>query len=181
MYLYCFHFLCNLDSFVFLQAVFFYAPSRVWRALNSKSGVDSDNIIECAHRLRSMQTDDKRASLLVLIRNQMHFFVSNQRMIRDHSLTGLLRRIKSLACSLWSGSYLVMLYLFVKLLYVLNILAQLLALSFVLKTDFSLFGLDRFMSEEEAETRDEEFLNNRVFPKVTMCDIVIRVLGNNQR
>ena len=129
----------------------------------------------------NIDAENKRAALLVLIRNQMHFFVSNQRLERSNSLTGCLLRVKSLACSFFSGSYLVILYLFVKLLYVANIFTQLVALSFVLKTDFSLFGLDTFLSDREARTRDEEFLNNRVFPKVTMCDILVRVLGNVQR
>ena len=29
-----------------IQASMFYAPHAIWRALNSKSGVDSDNILE---------------------------------------------------------------------------------------------------------------------------------------
>ena len=37
------------------QAFFFYLPSIVWHALNQRSGVDADSIMDTAHRLTGAQ------------------------------------------------------------------------------------------------------------------------------
>ena len=74
-----------------------------------------------------------------------------------------------------------MLYIFMKSLYIANIFLQLSALSYVLDTNFSIFGLDRFMNDEQMTLEEIKYMNNPTFPKVTMCDVHIRTLGNNQR
>ena len=172
---------CTCITFCLSQAFLFYIPSHLWRALNSKSGIDSDNILQEAYRLARCADPDKRRSSLLLVRNQIHYFVSNSRLGERKTIIGLLQRCLACLCSLWSGAYLIMLYIFVKLLYVANIFLQLSALSYVLKTDFSIFGLHRFLSDEQMQLEEEKFINNPIFPKVTMCDVHIRTLGNNQR
>ena len=43
-----------------MQALFFYLPSVVWHGLNSKAGVDSDNILAAANLLTQTKTPEKR-------------------------------------------------------------------------------------------------------------------------
>ena len=49
-----------------LQAVLFFTPSAVWHGLNSKAGVDADNILAAAHTVSRMNKSDCREKTLAL-------------------------------------------------------------------------------------------------------------------
>ena len=69
-----------------------------------------------------------------------------------------------------------LLYLFVKLLYILNVFLQFFLLDIVLTTQFEEYGLD-VMGGAISDT--DWTLTPRVpFPRVTMCDFEVRRLGN---
>ena len=80
-------------------------------------------------------------------------------------------------CGKRFGNYLVVLYIITKLLYIANILSQLFLLNSVLKTDYNLYGEEAIRNMMGGQ----DFLNETIFPKVTMCDFKIRRLGNIQR
>ena len=75
------------------------------------------------------------------------------------------------------NGYMILLYLIAKVLYFVNIVFQLFALSYILQTDYNAFGFNFFDDVNEKEY----FINSPIFPKVTMCDFRIRILGNLQR
>ena len=75
------------------------------------------------------------------------------------------------------GTYLVSLYLFVKLCYLFNVLTQLFMLDTFLGTDFHLYGFYALHSMLSAA----EWPGSSRFPHSTMCDFRIRQLGNLQR
>ena len=68
-----------------------------------------------------------------------------------------------------------------QILYIVNVLLQMFMISYVFKTNYKLYGLRWFLNDQEDQLDEQKFLENTVFPKVTMCDIWVRVLGNNQR
>ena len=77
----------------------------------------------------------------------------------------------------WYGNYLVGTYLFIKLLYLANVLGQLFLLNRFLGTDYHMYGLDVMRRMAAGET----WMTSHRFPRVTICDFYIRVLGNIHR
>lgn len=78
------------------------------------------------------------------------------------------------------GNYLMLLFLFSKLCYIINVLVQLFVLNQVLSTRYSTFGVDmmrHFVSE--TDWTEDSYV---AFPRVTLCDFKIRGqdLGNVQ-
>lgn len=60
------------------QALLFYMPSVVWHGLNSKAGVDSDNILAAAHLLTKANTEEKREKVLLLTVKQIDRFLGTR-------------------------------------------------------------------------------------------------------
>jgi hypothetical protein len=73
----------------------------------------------------------------------------------------------------------VLLYLFSKLLYIANVIGQLFLLNSVLGTRYNTFGMEMLLSM----VADHDWRNAPVvaFPRVTMCDLKVRRLGNVHR
>ncbi|VDO13983.1 unnamed protein product [Brugia timori] len=76
-----------------------------------------------------------------------------------------------------SGVYLIVLYLFTKLLYVINVILQFVILNAFLGPQYTLWGAG-ILSDI---WRGKEWSESGHFPRVTMCDFHIRVLGNIHR
>jgi len=78
------------------------------------------------------------------------------------------------------GNYLVMLFLFSKLCYIVNVVGQLFVLNKVLSTRYSTFGADMltYLASSSDWTEDSYV----AFPRVTLCDFKVRGqdLGNVQ-
>ncbi|VDN19112.1 unnamed protein product [Gongylonema pulchrum] len=75
------------------------------------------------------------------------------------------------------GSYVTMLYLLIKLLYVANVLGQLMVLNNFLGIEHSLWGFKTLLDLWNGH----EWLESGVFPRVTMCDFKVRRLANIHR
>ncbi len=75
------------------------------------------------------------------------------------------------------GSYLSIVYPIVKVMYISNVILQILILNKFLGTSYSLYGF----SVIQKLVTGEEILNSYRFPRVTMCDFKIRIMGNVQR
>ena len=163
--------------FLFLvMALGFYLPNLVWHTFNSKAGVDSDNILEAAGRLSSAQQFPESQKILQLITNQFDRFLGNPRMVGGSTkIKGLLSKLS--CCGKRFGNYLILLFLFAKLLFIVNVSAQLFLLNLVLKTDSQIFGVELLQNA----LSERVWLNNTIFPKVTFCDFYVRRLGNVHR
>ena len=74
------------------------------------------------------------------------------------------------------GTYLIILYIFTKVLYFLNVVAQLFILNSILSIEFGLYGYEVFkwMLQDYDWTTSPQV----AFPRVTMCDFTVRRLGN---
>lgn len=164
--------------FIFLlMAFFFYIPCQVWRTFNSKAGVDADNILDAAENFQRTDKAGKRDQTLRLIVNQMDRFLGHR---QSSGLGGTCSNMLATVCCFCGkrlGNYLTILYFFVKVLYVGNVFAQLFVLNSVLKTSFNLYGVEAI----ENVINEQAWINETVFPKVTMCDLHVRRLGNVQR
>ena len=93
------------------------------------------------------------------------------------SLKHFISRTCCLICGRRYGNYLVVLYVFCKLIFIANVIGQLFALNAFLGTDFHLYGIDVMRSLANGE----DWTASPRFPRVTMCDFKVRRLGNVQR
>lgn len=82
-----------------------------------------------------------------------------------------------MVCGRRYGNYLVVLYIFVKLLFIGNVIGQLFALNSFLGTNYNMYGFDVM----KALATGEDWTASSRFPRVTMCDFKVRRLGNVQR
>ncbi len=80
-------------------------------------------------------------------------------------------------CGRRFGNYLVVLYVFSKLLFIANVIGQLFILNAFLGTNFNMYGID--VLREISQGID--WTESARFPRVTMCDFMVRRLGNVQR
>lgn len=152
-----------------LQALMFFMPSWIWKTLNKQSGLDMDTIIKEAKSVRSARSDDRKAELgklAVFIEESLEFDTPRYQ-----------RRFLCFNFGRALGSYVATLYLFVKLLYVINIFTQFVILNNFLGTDYNLWGFQTMRDLWEGK----EWLDSGVFPRVTMCDFKVRRLANIHR
>ena len=75
------------------------------------------------------------------------------------------------------GNYLISLYLVTKILFIINVVSQLFVLNSFLGTDYSMYGINVL----QELMRGDDWTQSDRFPRVTMCDLKVRRLGNVQR
>ena len=161
------------------QAMLCYLPSIIWRAFSRRSGINIAAIMDSAIAGQRTSYADIREKTVRYMVNQVDRYL----MARLERGRGCWSRIKSTAaryCCLvygkFSGNYLTVGYMIVKLLYVVNSVGQLFMLDAFLGTDYHVYGFEvirRFVTRDDW-TRSERF------PRVTLCDFLIRHQGHQQ-
>lgn len=168
-----------LPFIMIVQAILFYLPSLVWHSFNQKAGVDCDSILNSTLRYQSSRTDAGDKKILELVAKQMdRLLLANKEEAPDSNMK--IRNFLSkliCACCKTTGKYLILLYLFTKLLYLGNVVAQFFILNSILRHDYSLYGYELVSNA----LNDRHWSNSESFPRVTMCDFTVRKLGNNHR
>ena len=109
-----------------------------------------------------------------------HRYLSHQQNVQNEFTFSLKNVFSKLCCSCAGrqhGNYLVTLYLFCKLVFLLNVVCQLFALNLFMGIDFNMYGLQVI----SAIIQGEDWSRTSRFPRVTMCDLKVRRLGNIQR
>ena len=167
------------DFKIHLQAALFYFPSIIWEAFSGhSSGIDTVSVIKCARLLRTAKAE-RKSKTLELLTNQIMRFVGTPRRssLWNISLHHCLARTLCRPFGKRFGNYLVLLHIFVKCLYIGNVVCQLYLLNAILKTPYNVYGFtavrDAIMGSDLTVTN-----SSTVFPKVTMCDFEMRTLGN---
>jgi hypothetical protein len=155
-------------------------PVLLWRTLSGRSGVDVDNIIESAEKFETMENAEKRQETIKYMTKQMDRYLKSQKEYKTGctlSLKHCLSRTCCMCCGRRHGNYLSVLYLFCKILFIANVIGQLFALNAFLGHDFNMYGIDVI----RAVANGEDWTQSPRFPRVTMCDLKVRRLGNVQR
>ena len=128
----------------------------------------TDAAIECQ---MSMDTEKREKTLCYMTKHLSRFLVELSRKSR------LYGNVRSFYIRLRYGSYLVILYPIIKALYIANVFFQIFVLNMFLGTSYSFYGFEIIGKL----VRGEDMINSQRFPRVTMCDFKIRLLGNVQR
>ncbi|TMS35991.1 hypothetical protein L596_003266 [Steinernema carpocapsae] len=159
-----------------LQAVMFYIPNWIWKTLHQQSGIDLGTAVSDAHGLRGMRQSE-RAKETVRLATYMSECLEMKEERRSPHRFFVFRVGRGL------GSYVSMLYLFVKFLYLVNIVGQFLIINSFLSSKTHEFGTwygfsalkelwDGTMETTDATTTAD------IFPRITMCDFKVRRLAN---
>ncbi|KAJ1362744.1 hypothetical protein KIN20_022409 [Parelaphostrongylus tenuis] len=146
------------------QAVLFYLPVVLWRAIYESSGFKVRAICDTCSMHANMDEITRNKNM----RTIAAFLVQEQSMATVKA--GKVRRVTS-------GSYITMVYLITKFLYALNTVFQFIFLKNVLGVKSYMWGLDVTMDLWQGR----EWPETGNFPRVTMCDYDVRVLGNLHR
>ena len=80
-------------------------------------------------------------------------------------------------CGRRHGNYLTLTYLVCKVIFIANVVLQLFALNIFLGQQFSIYGFDVL----GAMMAGHDWTQSERFPRVTMCDFMVRRLGNVHR
>ena len=153
------------------QAVLFYLPRIVWYLFNKKSGIAVSTVTDAAVECQRKTDADGREKAINCVIKHLNRYLSE--ITRKHLLSNYCK-------GLWwylYGNYIIILYLVVKLLYIINVVGQLFLLNIFLETDYNLYGfhvVKRLIDGEDWRT------SNR-FPRVTLCDFELRIVGNVNR
>ncbi|KAE9554401.1 hypothetical protein FO519_002393 [Halicephalobus sp. NKZ332] len=147
-----------------LQALLFYLPVVLWRSVYNSVGFKVKSICETCSVKSNMDAGDRAKNIAVVARF----------LIYDHDVTSTLgSQIKAKL----EGQLVVTTYIFVKTIYALNALFQFLLVKWMLNTDSLFWGWDVLTNLMNGR----EWPETGNFPRVTLCDFAVRVLGNLHR
>ena len=150
-----------------LQAVLFYLPNWIWKTLHQQSGLDLNTAISDASKLRSLRSDERRTEI-----SKLCTYISES--LEMNEAQRIPRRVFCFRLGRHLGSYVTMLYLFTKFLYVGNIFLQFIILNNFLETKHTLWGIHTLIQLWQGIDWEE----SAIFPRVTLCDFRVRRLAN---
>ena len=170
------------------QAIMFYLPIVMWRTLNSKTGIDVNMIVETSEVYQKEEESETRVKLLdFLVRLTDRYLGYSKSPARGSVLSNMkectfgckscLARFCCCCCGKRFGNYMVVLYIIIKFVFLANAVCQLFILNAFLGHDYNLYGLHALQSWIDGT----DFGESKRFPKVTLCDLDVRVVGNVQR
>ncbi|ETN68302.1 putative innexin-3 [Necator americanus] len=148
-----------------LQAFLFYVPCIVWKALNCSTGINVKDVLENTAKVKKNVTVKERENQVSKAATHLQEALELQRELKSEA--GMLSKMRK------SGFYLSAVYVFTKFLYVFNIFAQFCIFSAFLGTNNSFWGWEIFRDIWSGR----EWNVTGHFPRVTMCDFTVRVLG----
>lgn len=164
-----------------IQALFLYIPRILWRLLTARAGLDMRDLVEAAHSYKSVEKFDNKKKIMEYIVQNIDQYASNPRRVTRKD--SIFQKIKyfgeSLFCGsgIYLGNYLVTTYFFIKLAYLINSIMQFYLMNEFLGKQFHQLGVDilRYLTNTYSF---ENSLESVYFPKVVMCDFLIREFGH---
>ncbi|KJH53707.1 Innexin [Dictyocaulus viviparus] len=162
--------------FLLIQAFLYYIPCLIWRFMSDKSGIRLNDIVQMATEKENIEPDYRIRTIESLSRH-IESVLRYQHTATSRTQYTLHRVFKCFNMRYYE-SYVTAMYLATKLLYVGNILTNLILVNKFLETDdYSIYGLGVLRDLMFGRT----WMESGNFPRVTLCDFEVRVLGNNQR
>uniref|UniRef100_A0A914BXE7 Innexin n=2 Tax=Acrobeloides nanus TaxID=290746 RepID=A0A914BXE7_9BILA len=162
--------------FLLIQAFLYYIPCLMWRLMSDKSGIRLNDIVQMATEKENIEPEYRLRTIESLSRH-IESALRYQHTATSRTQYTLHRVFKCFNLRYYE-SYVTGLYLATKIMYVGNVLTNLLLVNKFLETDeYSIYGFgvlkDLLFGKSWMESGN--------FPRVTLCDFEVRVLGNTQR
>ncbi|CAD6193850.1 unnamed protein product [Caenorhabditis auriculariae] len=160
--------------FLLMEAACFRLPSLLWRYLSGHSGIKIHEIVKLSSDPNNIKPDIKRAnirSLTVHLQGALRFHRRLQKkQIRPHKIFWAFNLP-------YSAFFVTSMYLCTKFFYLANVCTQLLLMNKFLETDkYEWYGFGALVDLLNGTT----WLQSGVFPRVSLCDFDVRVMGNVQ-
>ncbi|XP_055870422.1 innexin unc-9-like [Biomphalaria glabrata] len=164
--------------FIFL-AFMYRIPKFVWKEMKLFSGINVEKIVGMTLETANME-QEKREKQLGHVAVFLHRWISTYSDIPTSNtrLKKLRRAMENffICYGKRRSHYLVIIYLFVKFLYLANVVVQFFIISAFLNLNFWSFGTDVIASFAAIG----EWVDDVNFPRVALCDFQIRQLSNVQ-
>ena len=161
------------------MAFMFKFPCLVWRMFNGGSALNLDKIVTMTTATQ-IGAGEKRRETIQHIAQYMDRWLEAHRQYHFNALIRIRQRFSRFICFLCAkrdGTYLTGLYIFVKVLYVVNVICQFFILNGFMGGWYNLYGFEVL----SGLVGDHSWAESPRFPKVTLCDFDIRQLQNIQR
>ncbi|KAI6176497.1 Innexin family-containing protein [Aphelenchoides bicaudatus] len=155
-----------------LEALFFYVPTIVWRFLTWQTGIHVQSIVNmaCESRMLDHETRDRAfRSMASNIQEAIH--------VKNQLGTKKLKLLNFIICTRSSGASVTILYITIKMLYTINVFLQILLLNAFLGARENFYGIQVLRDIMNGR----EWTESGNFPRVTLCDFDVKVLGNVHR
>ncbi|BFZ21900.1 hypothetical protein BsWGS_24939 [Bradybaena similaris] len=159
-----------------LQCFLFKFPNMLWKELRGYSGLNVQKIVNMVDEVTTAPPD-KREKIITDISRFLHKWLQSYRVYKYNLMVRVKEKMSSIACFALGkrqGTYLTGLYLFIKLLYLVNVLAQFIMLTAFLKFNYWTYGF------QVLQHLGGKWVDIDHFPRVVMCDFEIRQLQNIQ-
>lgn len=161
-----------------LQALLFVLPRLVWRSFSRHSGLDVRNLMDAAHHLKSVKRFHKQKSITAYLVSLINQYLGDPRKKMKQHHSKVSNYFQGLVCCIFGnanvfGAYLFLLYLFVKALFLINILIQLYLIRYLLDEKWTVNqtvdGVRKLFSIDVLRANPL----SKYFPKISMCDFRI--------
>ena len=144
------------------MGMFFLIPKFVWHTFNRQAGI---NIRRLVQTIKDKPDEDKGIDF---VKQSLRSYLDRLNKLHGTNCCGA-------RCNNFYLGYTIT-YFIVKLLYVINTLAQFFLLNAFLSFHFTGYGVESLNKLFSGE----DWFESPRFPRVTMCDFMIRHLGSNQ-
>ncbi|KAI3415594.1 hypothetical protein GPALN_005197 [Globodera pallida] len=163
--------------FLLIQAFLFYVPCLIWRLMSDKSGIRLNDIVQMATEKENIEPEYRMRTIESLARH-IEAALRYQHTATSRTQYTLHRVFKCFNLRYYE-SYVTGMYLATKVFYVGNVLTNLLLVNKFLETNnYSIYGLGVLY---DLLLVGKSWTQSGNFPRVTLCDFEVRVLGNIQR
>ncbi|KJH43341.1 Innexin [Dictyocaulus viviparus] len=153
----------------------FHIPSSVWRMLCNQSGLNAGLVLQLACQEQNVDPLVRNRTIDILARHIDDALMYQ----REHGATKKNIYIFAvIRVGKFYGAYVSTVYIFIKTLHLCNVVLQFVMLNSFLETaDYPFFGAHVIYDL----LLGREWRDSGKFPRVTLCDFEIRVLGNVHR
>lgn len=158
-----------------LMALLFYLPYSIWHVFSKPTGLDIQTVMKIISEMDFTTSGSKNKSILNAVKfidRAIHY----NRTCDKSFLGRFMSRIRRcLLPAFRSGNYTSVLYIVIKILYVINAFCQFLLLNAFMGNKFYLYGFDVIHDLMIGKN----FWESYRFPRVIMCDFTIRNLAEH--
>jgi hypothetical protein len=159
------------------MALLFHVPFSFWRLLSKQHSIDTKSVMKIIKTMDETNYEEREKSINIICKMIDRSIYINQDWHESSNFVRIKSYVNIRNYVNRKFGYIVRIYMTTKLLYILNVIGQLICLNFFLSSKHFIFGVE-FIHDLISS---KNFWESSRFPRVTMCDFTIRTLGENNQ